>query len=89
MSLKLHLILLTIALIFMVSPIVLAVVAFSIAHLLGCKPTESGFVCEGRPFLSELFSAMAFIHWLALITIPTGGIVAIVLGLSLGIRGLI
>jgi len=86
MSLKLHIILLGIALVYTVSPILLAVVAYSLAHLLGCEPKESGFVCEGRPFLSELFSALSVIHWFGLITVPTGGIASIVLGLSLGVR---
>jgi hypothetical protein len=86
MSLKLHFILLGIALFYTISPILLALVAFSLAHVLGCEPKESGFVCEGRPFLSELFSALSVIHWFGLFTVPTGGIVSIVLGLSLGVR---
>lgn len=86
MSFKLHIILLGIAIFYTVSPIFLALIGFSVAHVLGCEPQESGFVCEGRPFLSELFSAMMFIHWFGLITVPTGGIASIVLGISLGIR---
>lgn len=88
MSVKLHIILLGITIIYMVLPILLALVAYTLAHLLGCEPKESGFVCEGRPFLSEFFSAMAMIHWFALFTVPTGGLAAIGLGIALGIRWL-
>lgn len=86
MSFKLHSILLGIALFYTVLPIFLAFSGATFAHLCGCEPNESGFTCEGRPFLSELFSVMAHLHLFALITLPTGGIVSLILGVSLGVR---
>ncbi|HIK33591.1 MAG TPA: hypothetical protein IGS17_09320 [Oscillatoriales cyanobacterium M59_W2019_021] len=86
MSLKLHSILLGIALLYTILPILLAFAGASFAQLCGCEPNESGFTCEGRPFLSELFSVMAHLHLFALITVPTGGIASLILGVSLGVR---
>lgn len=83
MSLKLHGILLVVALVYAAAPLLATYAGLKLAEVFGCQAEGIEFTCSQNPWLGGLFTYMVFSHWLAILTVPTGGLAAIVLGFSL------
>lgn len=78
-------VLLGLAIAYTIAPLVIAFSGVALANLLGCSGGAM-VKCPGNEELSNLLSGAFLMHWLFLMTLPTGGIVVtilIVIGLVL------
>ncbi|MCT7973268.1 hypothetical protein [Laspinema olomoucense] len=66
-------------------PFFLAFAGMGLANLLGCGGSGPGITCP-NPMMGEILTSMVLMHWLGLITLPTGFLVAGVLSIIFVLR---
>ncbi|MEB3277701.1 MAG: hypothetical protein VKK42_02115 [Lyngbya sp.] len=79
MTIQINLIFLAIAIIYMIFPLLIAFLGVGLASLFGCESQGAMIICPDQPFLGQLFTNMTIFHWLGLITIPSGGMISVIL----------
>jgi phage shock protein PspC (stress-responsive transcriptional regulator) len=75
LSIRWQLILLGVCVFYAISPILLTVGGMSLAERFGCEAGGMGIIvykCLGTPWLGDVITWMAFAHWGAIFTIPSG-----------------
>jgi phage shock protein C len=66
------------AILFAFLPLILALVGVKLGDLLHCKVEIIEYRC-GNNFINELLTYMVFAHWFAVITIPLGLLLSLIL----------
>ncbi len=83
MSVATNLILLGIAILYAIAPLIVTVIGLRLVSVFGCSVSGIIVNCPNRPKLGSLLTYMIFSHWLAIFTVPSGGIAIIILGVKL------
>ncbi|CDM97534.1 MULTISPECIES: hypothetical protein [Limnospira] len=86
MWIKINVILIGVSLIYMITPLAIAILAIGLANVLGCSATGMDFQCPGNPGLGQLLTTMGMLHWFGVFTIPSGAIIAIILTVALSLQ---
>lgn len=71
LSLRWHLILLSICLFYGISPLILVWGGMGLAERFNCLAEAIVFTCANPPWLGDIITGMVFAHWLAIVTIPS------------------
>ncbi|MEW6492929.1 MAG: PspC domain-containing protein [Cyanobacteriota bacterium] len=77
LSIPWQLVLLGVCVLYAISPILLTVGGMSLAERFGCEAGGMGIIiykCPDSPWLGDVITWMAFAHWVAFLTIPSGGL---------------
>ncbi|HEY9608292.1 PspC domain-containing protein [Allocoleopsis sp.] len=88
LSIPWQLVLLGVCVFYAISPILLTVGGMGLAERFGCEAGGMGIIiykCPGTPWLGDVITWMAFAHWGAFLTIPSGvlGVIGLLTSLIL------
>jgi hypothetical protein len=83
MSITTNLILLGIAILYAIAPLIVTVIGLRLISVFGCSVSGIIVTCPNHRKLGSLLTYMISSHWLAIFTVPSGGIAIIVLGVKL------
>ncbi len=75
-SLKVHVWLVGLVLLYTVFPILIALLGVGLASLLNCSHGGQEYQCA-FPGLADVLNLMASAHWLGWFTLPTGGLLSL------------